>query len=59
MPFSANKSIPTGLPTILLLPTTTHFLPVISTPLRLISSIQPAGVQAFKSALPIDNKPTL
>ena len=46
--FFCKSSIACGLPTMLLLPTTTHSLPEISTPVDAISSITPAGVQGKK-----------
>ncbi len=58
VPFSWRRSIACGLPTILLLPTTTHSLPHTSIFVRRISSITPAGVQGRKSKLPIIILPT-
>ena len=48
VPFLWSKSIAIGLPTMLLLPITTQFLPHTSTPVSAISSITPAGVQGRK-----------
>ena len=55
--FRSNSMSATGLPTVLLRPTTTARLPSISTPVESISSIIPLGVQAllhssFSTSLP-------
>ena len=47
-----------GLPTILLLPITTHSFPAISIPDLFRSWITPAGVQDTKPGLPIQRAPT-
>ena len=47
-----------GLPTILLLPTTTHSFPAISIPERFSSCMTPAGVQDTKPGLPMQSAPT-
>ena len=47
-----------GLPTMLLLPTTTQFLPEISTLLLFNNSMTPAGVQETKPGNPAHNAPT-
>ena len=48
-----------GLPTILLLPSTTHSLPSISIPDLLMSWITPAGVHDTKPGCPMLSAPTL
>ena len=49
VPFFCSSSIAIGFPTMLLLPMTTHCLPLMSTPVLAISSMIPAGVHGRKS----------
>ena len=59
VPFSASSSCAIGLPTILLLPITTHSFPSIRISERFNSSMMPAGVPGTKPSSPQLNAPTL
>ena len=58
VPFSCRSSIAIGLPTMLLRPMTTQFLPSIVTPVERMSSMMPAGVHGKNAKSPIMMRPT-